>query len=139
MLTARREKQLRCNALQKVPFFAACSKKELEQIDALGVRIDVAPGRMLTEEGTDGHECFVTLSGIATATREGHPVGMIGPGSIAGEMALLGHTTRNATVVADTPMQLLVLDKGEFARLLTVAPHIAATIDRIMGERRVGV
>jgi CRP-like cAMP-binding protein len=136
MITARRQKHQRLDALRSVSFFAHCTKSELERIDALGTQINVAPGRILIREGTDGQECFVTLKGVAVATRAGHPIGEIGPRSIAGEMALHGHTTRNATVVAKTPMQLLVLDQREFAQLMTVSPHIEAALQRIIDERR---
>jgi CRP-like cAMP-binding protein len=136
MLTARRQKHQRLDALRSVPFFADCTDNELERIDALGAQIEVAPGRVLIREGTDGRECFVTLDGVAVATRAGRRIGEIGPSSIAGEMALHDHTTRNATVVAKTPMQLLVLDQREFSQLMAVSPHIEAALERIIDERR---
>lgn len=139
MLTARREKKERIQALRRVPFLANCTIEELARIDRLGVHLDVAPGRVLTREGTTGRECFVTLEGVAVAERGGRPIGVIGAGSIAGEMALLHGTTRNATVVADTPMQLLVLDQHEFAELFDIAPRIEATLERIAYERRAGL
>jgi hypothetical protein len=136
MITARRQKQQRLDALRQVAFFAACTKNELARIDALGARIEVGAGRSLTREGTAGQECFITLNGVATVTRRGCEVGVIGPGSIAGEMALLDHTTRNATVVTNTRMQLLVLNQREFAQLLAIGPHIEDALVRIIDERR---
>jgi hypothetical protein len=136
MLTARRETKRRMEALRRVPFFADCTLDELARIDRLGTTINVRQGRTLTREGAVGRECFVTLDGIAVAQRRGRPIGVIGAGSIAGEMALLSHTTRNATVVADTPMRVLVLDQREFAELLAIAPHIETAVERIADERR---
>jgi CRP/FNR family cyclic AMP-dependent transcriptional regulator len=136
MLTVRRPKTSTLDALHRISFLAACSRSELALVDRLGVAIDVAPGRVLTMEGTAARECFVTLDGIAVARRAGRPIGTIPAGSIAGEMALLDHTTRNATVVADTSMRLLVLDGREFAALLGVAPSVAAGIERIRSERK---
>jgi CRP-like cAMP-binding protein len=138
MPTARREKMQRIEALRRLPFLANCTIDELSRIDRLGVHLDVAPGRVLTREGTTGRECFVTLEGVAVAQRAGRPIGVIGAGSIAGEMALLHGTTRNATVVADTSMQLLVLDQREFAELVNIAPQVEAALERIAEERRAG-
>jgi CRP-like cAMP-binding protein len=136
MLTARRQKHQRLDALRGVSFFAHCTNDELERIDALGTQIEVGPGRILIREGTDGQECFVTMKGVAVASRAGRPVGEIGPSSIAGEIALHDHTTRNATVVAKTPMQLLVLDQREFTQLMAVSPRIEAALEQIIDERR---
>jgi CRP/FNR family transcriptional regulator, cyclic AMP receptor protein len=136
MLTARREKRQRLEALRRVPFFAACTTEELARIDGLGAQIDVAPGRVLTREGAAGLECFVALEGVAVAHRAGTRIGTISAGSIAGEMALIDHTPRNATVVADTSMRLLVLDEREFSQLRGIAPGIEATLLRITSERR---
>ena len=135
MLTARREKRQRIEALRRIPLLAHCTIDELERIDQLGVLIDAAPGRVLTREGTTGRECFVTLEGVAIAKRGGRPIGVIGAGSIAGEMALLHGTTRNATVVADTPMQLLVLDQREFTKLVDIA-RVRVAVELIADERR---
>jgi CRP-like cAMP-binding protein len=135
MTTARHEKRQRIEALRQLHLFAGCTPDELARIDGLGARIDVAPGRVLTREGAAGQECFVTIEGSAATQRAGRPIGVIAAGSIVGETALLHHTTRNATVVATTPMQLLVLDQREFAQLLEIAPRIGGTLERIAHER----
>jgi CRP-like cAMP-binding protein len=121
--------------LRRIPLFAHCTSEELLRIDRLGTPIDVPAGRVLTREGAAGHDCFVTLDGVAVVERGGRSIGVIEPGSIAGEMALLGHTTRNATVVAETRMQLLVFDHREFAELLDIAPSIEATLRCIIAAR----
>jgi len=136
MVTARRQAKRRFERLRHIPFFANCSSRELARIDRLGTPIDVRPGRTLTSEGALGQECFVTLEGVAVVARAGQPIGTIGAGTIAGEMALLDHTTRNATVTALTPMELLVLSEREFEELLEIAPCTAAAIRRIACERR---
>ena len=46
----------------------------------------------------------------------------LGPGSIVGEMALIGHRPRNASVVAQSPMRLLSFDIAAFKRLLDEMP-----------------
>ena len=92
MFTARRQLRHGVQALRRVPFFADCTFTELARIDRLGTPVDVRPGRTLTREGEEGHECFVTVNGIAIAERSGQTIGAIGAASIAGEMALLDHT-----------------------------------------------
>ena len=136
MFTPRRETKSRIEALRHISLFADCTVDELARIDRLGTRIDVQPSRVLTREGQFGRQCFVTLDGVALAERAGQPIGVIGAGSIAGEMALLDQTRRNATVVAESPMRLLVLTPHEFRELLDVAPCVKACLDRIVSERQ---
>ena len=135
MLTARRETKRRMETLRCIPLFADCTVEELARIDRLGTHLEVRSGRVLIREGAIGRQCFVTLDGVAIAERAGQPAGVIGAGSVAGEMALLDQTRRNATVVAESPMRLLVLTPHEFRELLDVAPCIKACLDRIVTER----
>jgi voltage-gated potassium channel len=135
MFDARREQKLRVQALERIPFLSRCTTAELERIDRLGTPLTVRPGRTLIREGAIGRECFVTLDGLAVAACSGRTVGEIPAGSIAGEIALLDRTTRTATVVADTPMELLVLDSREFSELLEIAPAIADDLTRLAAAR----
>jgi len=136
MSTTRRELKHAVEALRRIPFFSDCTFAELAQIDRLGTVLDVPSGRSLTREGDEGHECFVTVEGVATAERSGRIIGAIGTASIAGEMALLDHTRRNATVVTSTAMRLIVFSDREFMQMLRIAPRIEASLARIAEERR---
>lgn len=135
MMTARRERKQRIDGLRRLPLAADCTKLQLDRLDRLGVQIDVRAGHVLTREGAHGAECFVVIDGIATVSRAEAPVGMIGPGSIAGELALLYDVPRTATVVALTPMRVLALSAREFRTLLDVAPCVRATVTGIAATR----
>jgi CRP-like cAMP-binding protein len=87
-------------------------------------------------EGEHGHEFFVILDGTARVSRQGRKIAILGPGSGFGELALLEDAPRNATVVADTDMELVVLGRHEFEGLLDEAPGftrkmLAATAHRL--------
>ena len=136
MFTAHRATRRRAEELHHIPFLSSCTTKQLARIDGLATPIDVRPGRTLTREGTAGRECFVALEGVAVAERAGLPIGWIRAGSIAGEMALLDHTSRTATVTACTSMRLLVFSDREFETLLELTPEIDEAVHRIAAERR---
>ena len=65
--------------------------------------VDAEPGAVLVDQGRVGQECYVILEGEASVYVSGEHVATSGPGSMVGEMALVEHKPRNATVVADTP------------------------------------
>ncbi len=136
MMSARKALRRRVQRLQQVAFFANCSPAELVRIDQLGTEVLVQPGTTLIREGEVGRDCFVTLDGVATVERFGEPIAAIKAGSIAGELALLDHAPRNATVVATTPMRVLVLTPPEFRRLLNAAPSLEPAVQRFASDRR---
>ena len=61
----------------------------------------------------------------------GRTIAALGPGDLAGEMALLGgrgRARRNATVTAVTDMVIYVGSPSEFRRIIEVAPSVAEKI-----------
>ena len=115
--------------LSGVPFFAGFSPEELQRVAELADDVDAEPGAVLVEQGRVGQECYVILEGQAGVYVGGEHITTSGPGSMVGEMALLEHKPRNATVVADTPMKLIVLDTHAFKQLLEEMPKVN---DRVM-------
>jgi CRP-like cAMP-binding protein len=111
--------------LQTVPLLSACNKKQLRQIATLGTQADVPDGWVLTKQGRPGFEFFLVLHGKARCEVDGRAVATFGPGDFFGEMALLEHSPRHATVTSEGPCHVLVLDGREFNTLLDTSPGIA--------------
>ncbi len=122
-------------ALARVKLFSSCTKQELKKVAALCTAVSLEEGRVLTKEGTPGHECFIISEGKATVTIRGQAVGVVGPGECVGEMALFDHGPRSATVTAQTPMTLFLMSASEFQDLLDVTPSISRRIASILAQR----
>ena len=75
------------------------------------------------------------LSGTAHVTRQARKVATLGPGATFGELALLEDAPRNATVIAETDMELAVLGQEEFAGLLDEVPGFARKMLAAVGKR----
>jgi CRP-like cAMP-binding protein len=121
--------------LSSVPLFSGCSKQELRAIAGLGTRVDVKEGTVLTRESTPGAELFLVMTGKAHCEVGGKVVANFGAGDFFGEMSLLDGSIRTATVVADTPAEVLVLDRREFRGLIDASPSIAWKMLAAMAER----
>jgi len=121
--------------LQQVPMFSACSKRDLQLVARRAEDVRVAAGKVLVNEGETGHEFFVILDGTARVTRRGKRVATLGPGSAFGELALLDKAPRNATVIAETPMELVVLGQREFAGIIDEVPGFARKLLAGMASR----
>lgn len=121
--------------LRHIALFATMSNADLEKLAKLGEPVDAEPGAVLMDQGDVGTECFLVIEGEAGVTSGGQHVATIGPGSVVGEMALVGHKPRNASVIAQTPMRLLSFNIAHFKRLLEDMPVARDYIYRLLEER----
>jgi CRP/FNR family cyclic AMP-dependent transcriptional regulator len=104
--------------LATVPLFSACSKKELQMVAKSADHLTVAPGKAVVSEGAAGAEFFVILDGRARVERHGREVATLGPGAFFGDLALLDRAPRNASVIADSDLELAKLGQRAFDELL---------------------
>ena len=111
--------------LSQVPLFRSLSRRDLQRVARAADELRVEAGRVLTEQGQVGRECFVILDGTAAVRRNGRKVATLGPGDAAGELSLLDHGPRTATVVAEGPMTVLVIGARELSGLLDEVPAVA--------------
>jgi CRP/FNR family cyclic AMP-dependent transcriptional regulator len=111
--------------LADVPLFSACSRKDLQLVAKRAEDVKVDAGKLLVSEGDTGTEFFVIVDGNATVSKHGRKVAELGPGGFFGELALLERAPRNATVKAETPMELVVLGQREFAGIIDDVPEFA--------------
>jgi CRP/FNR family transcriptional regulator, cyclic AMP receptor protein len=125
------------NHLAQVPLFADCSKKQLQSVAAASIELTIDTGKVLVREGEAGHEAFVIMEGNATVSRKGETIAQLGVGDVVGELAPLTGGNRTATVVADTPMELLVIGQREFAGLLDEVPGLAVRVLHNLAHRMV--
>jgi CRP/FNR family cyclic AMP-dependent transcriptional regulator len=122
-------------AMERVPLFARCSKKELGKIAGLADEIDVPQGKVLTREGDRGREFFVVLEGSADVRRDTQPLPSLGTGDFFGEIALVTDKARTATVTATTPMRMLVITDRAFRELLRNSPEIQGKVLSAVADR----
>ena len=131
--------KLRRNAkielLRSVPLFSGCSQKELGQISAIADELYQPDGTTLIDEGTKGREFFVLVEGTVEARRNGRRLRTMNAGDFFGEIALVTETPRTASVVATSPVRLLVITAQAFQRLLHETPSIRAKILGALAER----
>jgi CRP-like cAMP-binding protein len=121
--------------LKAVPLFSSCSRSELRSIAQMGTPVNVEKGEVLTAQGTPGREFFLVLSGIAACRLGKREVAEFTTGGYFGELALLHGGVRTADVVAETDMELLVLDTREFRSMLTMTPGIGVKMLARLAER----
>jgi CRP/FNR family cyclic AMP-dependent transcriptional regulator len=121
--------------LASVPLFSACSKKELQAVARATDQLVLPAGKVLCEQGATGREAFVLVEGTAEVRINGKKVATVGPGSCVGELALLDHGPRTATVVAETDVTALVIGIREFGAILDEVPSMTHKLLRALAAR----
>ena len=121
--------------LRNVSFFAGFEPAELERVAELADEVEALPGAVIIDQGRVGQECFVVLEGQATVHVGDDLVASIGPGTMIGEMALVDHRPRSASVIAESPMRLVAFDNDDFKRLLTEMPKVHERVITMLGAR----
>jgi CRP-like cAMP-binding protein len=122
-------------AMERVPLFARCSKKELTSIASLADEVDLPAGKVLTSEGDRGREFFVVLEGSADVRRDGRELPSLAAGDFFGEIALVTDKARTATVTANGPMRALVITDRAFRELLRKSPAIQGKVLEAVASR----
>ncbi|MDQ4108090.1 MAG: cyclic nucleotide-binding domain-containing protein [Actinomycetota bacterium] len=122
------------DALRKVRFFEELTDDDLSRVAKVGQRRSYAPGDTLVERDSDRGGLFVILSGTAEVG-VGGAVHDLAPGDFFGEMALLGHTRRSASVMAKEPVEALVIETIYFDPFLIQNPSVAVAILHGVVER----
>lgn len=118
-------KKARLEHLRNVALFASCTNKDLEKIAKASDEVTLAAGSVVVDQGQTGREAFVLISGTATVRRNGKKVTTLEPGSVIGELSLLDHGPRTATVVCDGECELLVISQRDFMGVLDEVPALS--------------
>jgi CRP/FNR family transcriptional regulator, cyclic AMP receptor protein len=121
--------------IAQVPLFEHCTKAELTEIASLADEIDIEKGRPLMREGEIGHEFFVILEGEAEVNQGGELINTLGPGDFFGEIALISHGPRTATVTTTSPVRAIVVTERSFHRLVEQSPALQMKVLEAAVER----
>ncbi len=111
--------------LASVPLFSNCTKGQLQEIGKVADELVLPVGKVLACQGEVGFEMFILLDGTAAVTRDGQHVATVTAGDVVGELAVLSGHPRNATVVAETELRVLVLTHRGLNQLLDDIPGLA--------------
>ena len=106
-------------ALQASPLFQQLPADALEGLAAAATPCTYAPGVAIMREGEPGLDYHVITGGQVEVTRGGRVLQQLGAGEGVGEIALLRHSPRTATVTALTQVTTLCLEGRAFLDAVT--------------------
>jgi len=122
--------------LAAVPVFAVLDEDEVAELAANATRAKEPRGMTFSREGERGDELLVVLEGAVEVRHGDVVVATLGPGDIAGEMALVTDAARrNASLVAVTPVVVAYLSRHHFDALLARHEPFAAAVRATIAAR----
>jgi len=97
--------------------------------------VSYSAGAVIFRAGQRGTLMFVMLKGLASVMVGDETVEMAIPGTVLGEMALLGDGRRSATVIARRDCVLVPITREQFDVLTKETPAFARYVMKVMAER----
>jgi CRP/FNR family cyclic AMP-dependent transcriptional regulator len=121
--------------LEEVSLLAGCSRRQLRAIARISEVIEVPAGTVLARSGAPGEEFFLIMDGSARVEVSARKRSRLEPGQYFGEMSLLDGGPRSASVLAETPVRLLVIKRRDFTTLLKEAPELTQSLLATLSQR----
>ncbi|MEO5884569.1 MAG: cyclic nucleotide-binding domain-containing protein [Candidatus Limnocylindrales bacterium] len=121
--------------LARVPLLAGLGRKDLEHVGQICDEVDLPAGRVVAKQGDHAAEFFVVVDGQVSVDRDGQHLRDLGPGDFFGELALLAHIPRTASVTCTSACRFLVLGSREFKTLLADHPAIQNAVLKAVAQR----
>ena len=137
--------------LDEVPLFTGLTKRQLTAVAKVVDHVSFEPGAVLVKEMDVGRRLIIIRQGTAEVTRHavaaepGWPQGIdhgmsrrlatVGPGDVVGELSILDGKPTSASIVAETPVEALVLYRTRFNQLLGSMPELYPRLLVAMAER----
>lgn len=134
-MTGENEGPERRDVIREMPLFANLSDEQVDRITEISTEVAFSPGEVIVDQGDPGTACYVIVSGTASVYVRGEYVTTSGRGSMIGEIALVDHRPRTATVLADSDLKTLQFNSDAFRVVLEEMPQASEQILRSLRAR----
>ena len=124
--------------LADIPLLAELYEEDLVVLAERLHELEVPTGDYVIQQGDLSYKFYVILEGTAVVEREGEHLADLGPGDFFGEMGIVGHSRRNADVVATSPMRMVVLVGWDLRTLMDQFPRLRRRIQHAIVDRPEG-
>jgi CRP-like cAMP-binding protein len=122
--------------LRRVPSLSSTTDRELAPLARLLVEVSLDAGTTLMTQGAYDSSVMLIVEGTASVHKHGRHVASLSAGEIVGELAAIDRQPRSATVVADTPMRVLVAGPREAEAFLAHPAIARAAMTKLVARFR---
>ena len=123
-----REVNLKLDILHKMPLFRFVTYQELVRVLNITSVRNYTEGESVVDEGDEGDELYVVLTGRVKVHSGDTTLVELGPGQHFGEMALVDKAPRSASVSALQPSKLLAIKRRDFFEMIKKDHDVAVKL-----------
>jgi len=125
--------------LRRLPLFTGVSDEDLNWLVQKATPVTLQPGEFLMEEGSPGDSMYIVVDGefkiIKRSNLQDIVIAMREAGEVIGEMALIDHAPRTASVKAVRESHVLMIHEEAFHQLISTSPSAALAILHTVSAR----
>jgi CRP/FNR family transcriptional regulator, cyclic AMP receptor protein len=122
--------------LGEIPLFSTMSRHDRKDLARHVEEIEIPEGREIVKKGWFAYEFYAISEGTAEVLDGDQHLQDLGPGDFFGEIALRQPAqSRMATVVAKSPMKLVVMTDQDYRGMRRAHPHVAEILEEAIAER----
>jgi CRP-like cAMP-binding protein len=108
---------------------------DLATVVRAGRHLHLPANWSLIWEKTPADKAYLIVDGEVSVRRNGQEVTRLGPGDVIGEMAIVNHKLRSASVVSLTPLEVIHYTKESLEQLLDEVPAFGEALRGTVADR----
>lgn len=112
-------------ALKKMPLFSLLEFKEITKVMGRMTNQSYKMDEVVVIEGAEGEELFVIIKGTADVVVGSKVINTLKTGDYFGELSLIDKEPRSATVQAKEDLEVLVMHKDDFYKIISKEKNIS--------------
>ena len=121
--------------LEKLHRLEDLSNDDRKKVAAKGRHVHLPADWSLIWQKTPADKAYLIVEGEVSVRKDGSEVARLGPGDVIGEMAIVGHKLRSASVVSLTPLEVVHFTKEALEELLEEVPAFGVALRETTAER----
>lgn len=121
--------------LRKVNRLEALSDADLATVVRAGRHVHLPADWSLISEQTPADKAYLILEGEVSVRKGGAEIARLGPGDVIGEVAIVSHTLRTASVVSVTPLEVIHFTRESLESLLVSVPAFGEALRGTTADR----
>jgi CRP/FNR family transcriptional regulator, cyclic AMP receptor protein len=113
----------------------ALDDRDLEKVVRSGRHVHLPANWSLIWEKTPADKAYLIVDGEVSVRKGGQEVARLGAGDVIGEMAIVNHKLRSASVVSLTPLEVVHFTKESLEALLEEVPAFGEALRSTSADR----
>ena len=122
-------------ALKKINRLESLSDADLAAVVRAGRQVHLPANWSLMGENTPADKAYLIVDGEVSVRKHGAEITRLGPGDVIGEIAIVNHKLRTASVVSLTPLEVVHFTRESIEQLLEDVPAFGAAIRGTTADR----